>query len=160
MRYPSVSPLHDDAASAVAACLNGALCDQAALYAALKTAHWNVKGRGANALHKLFDELASNAAERADKLAERVVHLGYLAQASPHLIAATSPVASYPLTIVAGPEHVTALLDKYRLLGSRLRDAIGVARQNGDSITAQMLEALTEATEHDAMFLASEAFAA
>ena len=41
-----------------------------------KQAHWNVKGPNFRALHELFDEVAQQAEDASDLLAERMVSLG------------------------------------------------------------------------------------
>ncbi|HEY9868506.1 MAG TPA: DNA starvation/stationary phase protection protein Dps, partial [Candidatus Obscuribacterales bacterium] len=60
--------------------LNNRLADAFDLYSQAKQAHWNVKGPNFIALHELFDEVASSAAEWVDLIAERAVQLGGVAE--------------------------------------------------------------------------------
>lgn len=161
MLFLSPSPLPDAARSAVATALNACLCDHIALWSALKTAHWNVKGdprsgKSAREFHLMFDTLADSADNRADQIAERVTTLGALAQASPHLVAATSGVADYPLSVTAPGDHLKALDQRYRMVNARMREAIAVATTHGDRTTVQFLDTLLGEMEHDAGFITAE----
>lgn len=155
--YLTVSALPDAVRARLAGVYNGVLADSLALYVAAKTAHWNVKGSGAHALHLLFDKLAAAALERVDDLAERVTALGALTEATVPIVASTSPLAAYPVGVVAGAEHVKRLLAHYGTYDARLRAAREAADKAGDRETVQYLDAALFDVEREAGFLAAEA---
>ena len=64
--------LTDNARKTAIAELNARLSDAVALSAAIKQAHWNVKGRNFIAVHELFDQTFSNLQVHVDEMAERV----------------------------------------------------------------------------------------
>lgn len=141
--------------SRIASALNSALVDALALYIACKTAHWNVKGPSANALHRLFDDLAKSALQRSDALAERITSLGALAQATAPAIAGASPLASYPVGATKGEDHIRALHDHYSTCAARLRDVRVVSASANDHATVQLLDAHLHDVEHEAGFLSA-----
>jgi DNA-binding ferritin-like protein len=89
--------------------LNQHLADAVDLQTQAKTAHWNVKGPGFIALHKLFDEIHASVAEYVDLIAERAVQLGGAAEGTARIVARRSDLEEYPGGIAAGSRHVEAL---------------------------------------------------
>ena len=110
----------------------------------------------ANALHLLFDRLATATLDRADELAERIASLGALAQATPAIIARTDPeAAAYPVDQVDGLAHVRTLVARYLAYGARLRTAHAACKAVDDFATVQLLEVQIEAAEHESWFLSA-----
>jgi len=62
--------------SASASLLNKALSTAIDLHGQMKHAHWNLRGPGVTAAHRLFDDAAALAYEQSDALAERAGALG------------------------------------------------------------------------------------
>src|SRR5437773_10777517 len=107
--YPTKNGLPEASRAEAVALLNQRLADCIDLQAQCKQAHWNVKGPTFIALHKLFDEITEDVQEYADLLAERVVQLGGIAEATVGVVAARSTLVDYPLGPSTGGERVAAL---------------------------------------------------
>ncbi len=89
--------------------LNQHLADAFDLMSQVKQAHWNVKGSDFWQLHKLFDELAEQAEDWIDELAERVVALGGYATGTARMAAAASTLPEFPTEITSGMDYVKAV---------------------------------------------------
>jgi len=153
MARRSLSPLDPAARQRVADSLNQRVADTYAMYALLKTAHWNGEGPGFIGLHKFFDELASEFPERADAMSERVMGLGCPATGALPETVAKSPIAAFQPTFVSVIEYVTRVLAGYDVYDAALRATRLVSIQMGDRETAQYLDALLLDVEHDAALL-------
>jgi starvation-inducible DNA-binding protein len=103
-----------------------------------KQAHWNVRGPSFRALHELFDEVAQQAEDASDLLAERVVTLGGKADGRSAIVASRSTLAQYPTDASLGNEHVEALSHSIASFGSLMRDAILQSEGWGDADTADI----------------------
>ncbi|MCG5234359.1 ferritin-like domain-containing protein [Xanthobacter oligotrophicus] len=60
--------------------LNRHLAAAIDLHAQVKHAHWNVRGAGFIAIHKLFDEVAGEVETYSDQIAERAAALSGVAR--------------------------------------------------------------------------------
>ncbi len=118
--------------------LNRRLADAVDLQTQAKAAHWNVKGPGFIALHKLFDEVHGGVAEYVDLIAERAVQLGGVAEGTARIAARRSELEEYPLDIAADKQHVKALSGALAAFGARVRKAIGEADDLDDPGTADI----------------------
>jgi starvation-inducible DNA-binding protein len=123
------------------ALLNQQLADALDLSLQAKQAHWNVKGPSFGALHELFDDVAEKMSEFADILAERAVALGGIALGTVQVLTRDTRLSAYPLTILAGTEHVAALSAALAQYAKFTRAAIDMADEAGDAATA---DAFTE----------------
>ena len=103
-----------------------------------KQAHWNVRGPNFRALHELFDDVAQQAEDASDVLAERLVALGGTADGRIATVADRSTLPKYALDISSGTAHVEALSGSLAVFGSVTRDAIDQAAQWGDADTADV----------------------
>jgi starvation-inducible DNA-binding protein len=118
--------------------LNERLADsiQAGLHA--RQAHWNVRGPGFIALHKLFDEVYEALDGFTDEIAERLTALGGAADGSLSGIRSRTELPEYPYQIASGPEHIDALADSLSAFAKLCRDAIDTADEAGDMVTADL----------------------
>jgi len=103
-----------------------------------KQAHWNVRGPNFRTLHELFDEIAQQAEDASDLLAERLVALGGTADGRASTVAGRSTLPDYPLDASAGPAHVEALSRSIAAFGALARDAIDQSAEWGDADTADV----------------------
>ena len=103
-----------------------------------KQAHWNVRGPNFRTLHELFDEVAQQAEDASDLLAERVVALGGTADGRADVVASRSTLPEYPVDASLGNQHVEALSRSIASFGSLARDAIEQAQGWGDADTADI----------------------
>ena len=118
--------------------LNARLADMVDLRQQLKQAHWNVKGPNFIGLHKLFDEVASEAADYADEIAERAVQLGGEAEGTTRMAAAASSLGEFPTGITAGSAFVDAVADRIAATAKAARKAADTADKAGDLGTSDM----------------------
>ena len=123
---------------AIVAVLNDRLADAIDLGTQCKQAHWNVKGPNFIALHKLFDEVNEAVEEYVDELAERTVQLGGIALGTARHVAQQTSLSEYPLTLIAGADHIEALSDSLAAFGKLSRQAIETSTQKGDADTADL----------------------
>lgn len=124
--------------SKVAELLNARLSDVVDLHLQAKQAHWNVKGPNFIALHELFDKLAEESEEYVDDIAERITALGGTAKGTAAVVAKASQLDAYPLDILNGRDHVTALANAVAKAGKAARAAIDAAGGLGDADTADL----------------------
>lgn len=119
--------------------LNARLADAIDLKAAVKQAHWNVKGPGFIGLHKMFDDLAGEIEGYVDELAERVVQLGGLAAGTLQQAAKNSSLKAYPADITDWKKHVEAVADALAAFVKQVRKSIDEAEEAGDQVTMDVL---------------------
>jgi starvation-inducible DNA-binding protein len=118
--------------------LNERLADCIDLQTQTKQAHWNVKGPHFIGLHELFDQVYGAVAEYVDKIAERAVQLGGVAEGTARMVARQSSLEEYPETAVDGRSHVDALSSALAAFGKLARKAIVEADELGDLDTADL----------------------
>jgi len=118
--------------------LNQQLSDVLDLSLQAKQAHWNVKGPNFIGLHELFDKVAEKLEEFSDDIAERAVELGGVALGTIQAVSKRSRLPAYPLDLVSGREHVTALSGALAKFGASTRDGINLAAKAGDADTADL----------------------
>ena len=118
--------------------LNARLADVSDLKSQAKQAHWNVKGMDFIQLHELFDQVATQAEEYTDLIAERAVILGGTALGTVRVAASNSSLSEYPLEISAGADHVEALSNALADFGKKVRENIDEADDLGDMDTADL----------------------
>ncbi len=126
--------------------LNARLADAVDLRTQLKVAHWNVKGAQFIALHKLFDEIAEDADEYVDLIAERAVQLGGIADGTARQVAERSSLDEYSAT-GGGQEHVHAVADALASFGRLAREGIEIAAGAKDQDTADIFTEISRGTD-------------
>ncbi len=107
--------------------LNQRLADAVDLQMQMKQAHWNVKGPSFIALHELFDKVDEAIESYVDKIAERIVQLGGIAEGTVRVAASRSRLAEYPLRIAEGTAHVEAVARAPSTFGHEIRNTIDQA---------------------------------
>jgi len=108
-----------------------------------KQAHWNVRGPNFKALHELFDEIAQQAEDLSDLIAERMVALGGTPDGRVSTVAQRSTLAAYPLEAQDGAAHIEALAGAIAAFGTLARAAIDDAAGWGDADTADVFTELS-----------------
>jgi starvation-inducible DNA-binding protein len=137
--YPTRNDLPEAARREVVGLLNQRLADAIDLQTQCKQAHWNVKGPGFIALHRLFDEVNEAVEGYVDLLAERVVQLGGVAEGTVGVVRERSTLPGYPLALTSGPEHVAALADALAGFGRTARVGIEEMNALADAASADIL---------------------
>ena len=151
--FKSPSPLSEKARTTIAETLNARLADGLDLHSQIKVAHWNVKGPQFAALHPLFETFAVSLAGFNDTIAERAVTLGAKAYGTARHVAKTSKVPEYPQETTRDLDHVKLLVERFEAYLGGLRESRGVAEQNGDTDTEDMLTLVITEFEKNAWFL-------
>jgi len=142
-----------DVRTKICALLNGTLANVSDLYSQTKQAHWNVRGSLFISLHKLFDELASGLEEHIDTVAERITTLGGLAQGTVRQAAANSKLPEFPEKQSDDLSFVSALIDRFAIVGNSVREAIDNSSSLGDADTADLLTGLSRDLDKSLWFL-------
>jgi starvation-inducible DNA-binding protein len=151
--HPTRIDISSDVRAQVIDILNQSLASTLDLKTQVKQAHWNVKGMDFYQLHELFDEMASELEEFVDMLAERVTALGGLALGTARIAATKSTLPEYPLDILEGKEHVTALADRYAMYAKSVREGIAKTDELGDADTADLYTEISRAIDKRLWFL-------
>ena len=133
--------------------LNQHLADSFDLLSQVKQAHWNVKGSDFWQLHKLFDEVAEQAEEWVDELAERVTALGGYATGTVRMAAASSTLPEFPTDITAGMDYVKAVAARLAAFTNSARGAIDQTDTLGDANTADLLTEISRGADKYLYFL-------
>jgi starvation-inducible DNA-binding protein len=151
--YPTRIDLAMEVRSQVVDLLNKTLASTLDLKTQAKQAHWNVKGLDFYQLHELFDELAGELEEYVDMVAERVTALGGTALGTARTAARASILPEYPMDIVDGVDHITALAERYALYAAHVRDAIDTTDNAGDADTADLYTEISRTVDKRLWFL-------
>jgi starvation-inducible DNA-binding protein len=133
--------------------LNQHLADSADLGSQAKQAHWNVKGPDFWQLHKLFDEVAGEAAEWADLCAERVTALGGFATGTVRMAASSSALPEFPSDITDSMDYVRALAARVAAFTNSAREAINATDKLGDANTADLFTEISRCADRYLYFL-------
>ncbi len=151
----NVKGLSDNARKTAIAELNARLADALALSAAIKQAHWNVKGRNFIAVHELFDTVKARLDEHVDMMAERVQVLDGVAVGTVEKVAKTSTLQEYPTDLTKAEDHIKAVCERMRDYGEKVRAAIDAADEAGDADTADLFTGASRTADKDLWFLES-----
>ncbi|HEV2454571.1 MAG TPA: DNA starvation/stationary phase protection protein Dps [Verrucomicrobiae bacterium] len=120
------------------ALMNQRLASAVDLQLQMKQAHWNVKGPSFIGLHELFDKVDEAVESYVDKIAERIVQLGGIAEGTVRVSAARSRLTEYPLQIAEGIAHVEAVARALSTFGKEARATIDEANALDDADTADL----------------------
>jgi starvation-inducible DNA-binding protein len=118
--------------------MNLRLASAVDLQAQMKQAHWNVKGPSFIGLHELFDKVDEAVEDYVDKIAERIVQLGGIAEGTVRVAAARTRLPEYPLDIAEGMAHVEAVSRALSSFGKEARATIDEANALDDADTADL----------------------
>lgn len=151
--YPTRLDLPLDVRQKLVAILSESLATSLDLKTQAKQAHWNVKGTDFLQLHELFDELATELEGYVDLIAERITALGATPLGTARIAAKSSLLPEYPLDIVDGVEHITALADRYAIFAKHVRDAIAKTDDLGDADTADLYTEVSREIDKRLWFL-------
>ena len=151
--YPTRIDLPSDVREQVIEILNKTLAATLDLKTQTKQAHWNVKGMDFYQLHELFDEMATEIEEYTDMVAERVTALAGTALGTARIAASESILPEYPLDVVAGADHVTALAERYSAYAQHVREAIAKTDELGDADTADLYTEISRTIDKRLWFL-------
>ena len=127
--------------------LNEHLADAIDLQLQAKQAHWNIKGPNFVGLHQLFDQVAAEAREYGDDIAERAVALGGVARGTLQAVSGQSQLREYPLQVGDWRAHVRAMQDALATFGRGARKAIDDATALNDADTADLFTEISRGVD-------------
>lgn len=133
--------------------LNQHLADASDLWSQAKQAHWNVKGPDFWQLHKLFDEVAGEAAAWVDEFAERVTALGGYATGTVRMAAASSRLPEFPTDITDSMDYVKAVAVRLAAFSNSARKAIDATDKLEDADTADLFTEISRCADKYLYFL-------
>jgi starvation-inducible DNA-binding protein len=144
-----------DQQEALVEVLNACLASTVDLGLQVKHAHWNVKGHVFYGWHLLFDQLAENLHQQADRIAERAAALGGVARGTARHVVEGTYLAGYEIDDADGHEHVAALAERFGAHAAALRGAIGrvAAAPLAEKVTENLLVDVLQQVEMDLWFL-------
>ena len=136
--YETENDISLERRSELNALLNQRLASAVDLQMQMKQAHWNVKGPSFIGLHELFDKVAGAVESYVDKIAERIVQLGGIAEGTVRLAASRTRLPEYPLAIADGMAHVEGVARALSTFGKEARATIDEANALDDADTADL----------------------
>jgi starvation-inducible DNA-binding protein len=132
--------------------LNKQVANWSVLYTKLHNYHWNVKGESFFDLHVKFEELYTEAGEHLDVIAERILALRGKPLATLKEYLATSSIKEAKGNESA-KQMVTQLVEDFNMLAEELTKSIGIAEENEDHPSADMMiQIRTSIEKHAWMF--------
>ena len=135
--------------------LNNVLATTLDLKLRTKQAHWNVKGSNFYSLHELFDKFAAEHDQVSDDIAERVVQLGSIALGTYEQISKNSGLKKYDAKLQKQEDVLKALHSSVSDAAKITKDAIEVAENSDDPVTADLLTEVTAILEKQKWFLSA-----
>ena len=127
--------------------LNEHLADAIDLQLQAKQAHWSIKDPTSLACTSCSIEVAAQAREYADEIAERAVALGGVARGTVQAVSGQSQLREYPLEVGDWRAHVRAMQDALATFGRGARKAIDDATALNDADTADLFTEISRGVD-------------
>ena len=118
--------------------LNEALATELVCVLRYKRHYYMAKGIHSGTAKAEFLEHAGEEQEHADRIAERIVQLGGIAEGTVRVAAARSLLEEYPLDMADGLAHVEAVAKALSTFGHEARNMISEADELEDADTADL----------------------
>lgn len=152
---PTQNDLSENVRKSIIDLCNSHLADALHLKMQLKQAHWNVTGPNFIALHELFDQVADEADNWGDLIAERATSLGGPADGTLAAVKEASTLEEYSRTERDAKAHVKAVSKALSTFGARARKAIETASDAGDEVTADVFTEVARGVDKQLWFVES-----
>lgn len=153
--HPTHNTLSENIRTQSVAVLNRQLAAAIDLHGQIKQAHWNVRGPGFIAIHKLFDKAADTALDASDLIAERAAGLGGTAEGTVQVASAKSYLVPYALGVADEAKHIFAVSAALAAFGQSIREAATVATAQGDGTTADLFTEISRGIDPQLWFVES-----
>ena len=138
--------------------LNQVLADLISLQLHAKQALWNLKWRNFITLHEFFSNVAADAWDVVDRVAERITALGGQVEATTNLLVSGTRLSSYRVEIVVGNDLVDAFSCSMEVVAEVIRDAIDQAAVLDDADTVDLLANVSQELEKKLWFIESHLY--
>ena len=125
---------------------NDRLADAVDLQLQCKHAFWNTTDSDLAELRELFDELNDSVEDYADRIAERVVELGGVANSTERVVATWSHVLCAP--DACRRNHAQTIATALLSFGELMRRAIDTASESGDLAGTEIFTEISEGVEN------------
>lgn len=125
------------------------------LHAQMKQAHWNVRGPGFIAIHKLFDQVSTEVENYSDMLAERAAGLGGTAHGTIQVAIKESFLIPYPLGVADELKHLFAVSAALAAFGGSVIEAIAKSAEIEDPTTADLFTEISRGIDQQLYFVES-----
>jgi starvation-inducible DNA-binding protein len=158
--YETENDISKERRSEMNALMNQRLASAVDLQMQMKQAHWNVKGPSFIGLHELFDKVDEAVESYVDKIAERIVQLGGIAEGTVRVAASRSRLSEYPLEIAEGMAHVEAVARALSTFGQEARSTIDEANALDDADTADLFTEISRGIDKWLWFVEAHSQAA
>lgn len=135
--------------------LNKHLATAIDLHAQMKQAHWNVRGPGFIAIHKLFDQVSTEVENYSDLLAERAAGLGGTANGTIQVAVKESFLIPYPLGVADELQHLFAVSGALAAFGGSIIEAIAKSAEIEDPTTADLFTEISRGIDQQLYFVES-----
>jgi len=145
--YSSVPYLTGEQSNNVIAALQQSLYALNDLHLTLKHVHWNVQGPNFIAVHEMIDPQVEDVRLMADAIAERIAMLGGVPDGRSGALVANRTWAEYPVGRADSATHLKALADYFDELINVHHHSSDVAGDNGDDVTAGIVQGQLEELE-------------
>ena len=133
--------------------LQARLADGIDLSLDIKQAHWNLKGPQFIGIHEMLDGFRDEMDDYNDKVAERITQLGGTARGTVQAVSSETGLAAYPLDTYAVADHLAALIDRYAVYASAVRQNIDDTDEAGDAGTADLFTEVSRGVDKQLWFL-------
>ncbi len=150
--------LSEQAQDQIVELLNQVLADLISLQLHSKQALWNSKGRNFITLHEFFSNVAADAWDVVDRVAERITALGGQVEATTNLLVSGTRLSSYRVEIVVGNDLVDAFSCSMEVVAEAIRDAIDQAAVLDDADTVDLLANVSQELEKKLWFIESHLY--
>jgi len=136
----------------IAGQLNVLLADSTVFYQKLRHYHWNVQGPKFFELHAKFEEIYEKWAPFIDQIAERIIALDTVPLHTLKDMLAKATLKEDP-ELRDGREMVERTITDLNKLRETMNKIIDAAEKGGDRTTANLLDEIGDAAEHDVWML-------
>jgi starvation-inducible DNA-binding protein len=126
---------------------NARLADAVDLQLQCKYAQWNVKGSDFIALHEFFHQVHEDVEHYADRIAERTVQLGGIANSTEHIVATWVHLADFNTQNAGERAFLQTLASALASFGSIADRARDKCDELGDVATAEMFTEISLGVE-------------
>jgi starvation-inducible DNA-binding protein len=135
------------------AAMNATLVILIDIAAAVKQAHWTIRGPNFISIHELLDELRSRLDDHVDTLAERIVALRGVPTGALQEVVEATVLPPYGIARTSVQEHLGALADRLSSIVSQARARIDETADAGDQVSADVFTEVTRGLDKDLWFL-------
>lgn len=154
MKTTEITGLNPQNTVEVTNALQQLLADLQIHYTNLRHLHWFVKGHGFFIMHKKYEELYDETAEKIDEVAERILQLDGAPESRFSVYLKAAQVRELD-SEVNGCNAIAYVLDTLSTLIADERRALQKAAEAGDEVTVALMSDFLKAEEKTAWMLAA-----